>query len=170
MKALNFTTQRLILKPFLSSDISLMQRLDLDPEVVRYLGRGEVKSHDESAKNLTKILNDYQVYGLGLFAIYEKEMQKFLGRSGLIPWIIDDVLTWEIGYSLIREAWGKGYASEAFNALSSWARENLNVPHVISLIHPLNKASIHVAEKAGMKFSRMIQVGDLQLAVYKLDF
>jgi RimJ/RimL family protein N-acetyltransferase len=170
MRVTSFATDRLVLRPFKDDDVLLMQRLDSDGEVVRYLGNGQIKSSEESAKNLVKILKDYQTYGLGLFAVYEKGTQQFVGRSGLIPWLIDGVLTWEIGYSLIRDAWGKGYASELAQTLAKWAPANLGVSHVISLIHPQNRASIHVAKKIGMSFSKTIRLGELELAVYRLGF
>lgn len=170
MRISAITTERMTLRPFRDSDTELMQQLDFDSEVVRYLGHGKIKSPDESAANLAKILKDYKTYGLGLFAVYDNRTQRFIGRSGLIPWTIDGALTWEIGYSLVRGAWGQGYATELARTFSKWARDNLNVSHVVSLIHPLNRASIHVAEKVGMHFSKTTQIGDLTLSIYRLDF
>jgi RimJ/RimL family protein N-acetyltransferase len=163
-------TPRLLLRPFSDSEVVLMQQLDLDVEVVRYLGHGKIKSLEESEKNLMKIQNDYKLYGLGLFAAFEKSSGHFVGRCGLIPWILDDILIWEIGYSFKRSAWGKGFATEASQSLSDWAEANLNVPFVISLIHPYNHASKHVAEKIGMKWWKEISINDLNLVAYRKEF
>lgn len=144
--------------------------LDLDLDVVKYLGHGKIKSSEETSENLNKILNDYKEYRLGLFSVRSIETHEFLGRSGLIPWIKDDSLTCEIGYSLVKSAWGKGYATEVAKFLASWARENLNVPHVVSYINPLNADSIKAAEKVGMKCLGPITLGNLQLSAYMLQF
>lgn len=169
MITLRIETERLVLKPFRSGDADLMRLLDSDAEVVRFLGYGRIRSEEESEQNLQKILKDYEVYGLGLFAIHEKASGRFLGRSGLIPWILENTLTWEIGYSLRRDAWGQGYAYEAARNIADWARNNLNVPYVISLIHPDNKASIRVAEKLGMKFHKQFQFVGLELSMFRLE-
>ena len=155
------------MRPFKIDDVELMQQLDADPEVVRYLGDGLVRSPDKSRANLQKILNDYREHGLGLFAVYDKQ-NEFVGRSGLIPWVFEEALTWEIGYSFKQQAWGKGYATEVARALANWARENLDVPHVISLIHPQNAASIHVARKTGMEFWKNTKIQNLELSVFQL--
>lgn len=163
-------TDRLLLIPFRDDDVDLMQVLDADPEVVRFLGHGKVKTWEESAASLAKILNDYETYGLGLFAVYEKDTQEFVGRAGLIPWIVEGTLLWEIGYSLQRASWGKGYASEAAYALAVWARSHLDVPEVLSFIQPENKNSIRVAEKIGMKLWKPIQLGEFKVSAYRLLF
>lgn len=170
MKNKSFTSERLALRPFTANDVQVMQMLDLDEEVVRYLGTGRKRTREETASNLSKILRDYEIYGLGLFAVHNKNTQEFIGRSGLIPWVIDDNLVWEVGYSFIRQEWGKGYASESARMLANWAHQNLAVNSVISLIHPLNTASIHVAEKMGMRFLKQREINDVALSVYQLDF
>ena len=170
MIASSFVSDRLLLKPFNDADVELMQKLDSDEQVVRFLGNGKIKTYEESKKNLSKILTDYQIYGLGLFAAYRKDNHDFIGRSGLIPWILDDTLVWEIGYSFIRDVWGKGFATEAARMLVGRARDNLHVTHVVSIIHPHNAASIHIAQKIGMNYSRTLKIGDQMLSVYRLDF
>jgi RimJ/RimL family protein N-acetyltransferase len=163
------TTERLILRPFLAHEVTLMQELDLDEDVVRFLGHGKVKTLDESAKNLEKIQNDYKLYGLGLFAVIETATGSFVGRSGLIPWVMDDTLIWEIGYSFKKSAWGKGFATEAASHLSTWAKTNLNISFVVSFIHPMNISSIHVASKIGMYRWKEITVNGLNLVAYRKD-
>ncbi len=170
MQFFQLNTGRLILRQFSPTDLPLMRRLDTDPEVVMFLGHGKVKTLDESEKNLGKIQDDYRRYGLGLFAAFDKDTDQFMGRCGLIPWTLNGILTWEIGYSFLRSAWGRGFATEAATQLARWAQENLEVPYVVSLIHPLNTASIHVAEKIGMTRWKEITVSGLDLVAYQKRF
>ena len=44
----------------------------------------------------------------------------------------------ELGWTLSREHWGHGYATEGAYAVREWARDELGMGHLISLIHPDN--------------------------------
>ena len=54
-----------------------------------------------------------------------------------------------IGWTLRQTFWGRGYAAEAARAALRVAFLEMDRPHVISLIHPDNAASIRVAERIG---------------------
>ena len=60
----------------------------------------------------------------------------------------------EIGYRLHPNYLNKGLATEAAQAVRDHAFRDLNLPRVISLIHPENAASRRVAEKMRMQFER----------------
>ena len=55
----------------------------------------------------------------------------------------------EVGWTVAREHWGKGYAPEAARAACAWAHDELGARHIVSLIAPSNAQSIRVAEKLG---------------------
>jgi RimJ/RimL family protein N-acetyltransferase len=55
----------------------------------------------------------------------------------------------EIGWTVARAHWGKGYAAEAARAAVEWAHDQLGAGHIVSLIDPGNEQSIRVAEKLG---------------------
>lgn len=163
-----FETQRLRLRPFKEDDFSFLRELDTDPEVVRYLGQGKVRSEEESRKNFSRLFDDYEKYGLGLYVVEDRQSGEKLGRSGLIPWTIDGQLYWEIGYTFKPSAWGKGYASECSQFLAKWAQEHTYLSFVVSFIHPENKNSIHVAEKYGARFWKEISLNGTKALVYHL--
>jgi len=56
-----------------------------------------------------------------------------------------------IGYCLNRGFWGKGYATEAANALVDFGFDRLNLHRIFATCDPANVASAHVLEKVGMK-------------------
>ncbi len=167
-----FETQRLIMRPLVESDFEHMRKLETEESVVKYLGNGEIRTEEETRYYLNKHLNDYRKYGLGLYAVEEKESNIFIGRSGLIPWVLDKVNKplWEIGYTLRKESWGKGYATELASHLKSWAESNLDTDFVVSLIHPENKASINVAKKIGMDFWKKIKINNYECDGYRIKF
>jgi ribosomal-protein-alanine N-acetyltransferase len=145
-----FTTERLTLKPLTASDFGAMRSLDTNPEVVRYLGHGNVRTEIETQKNLQKIFSDYQTHGLGLYGVWETESNTFIGRSGLIPWNFEGLLVWEVGYSFLPKYWDQGYATECASFLCDWFLHHTDLSFVVSFIHPENLHSIHVAQKVGM--------------------
>jgi RimJ/RimL family protein N-acetyltransferase len=67
---------------------------------------------------------------------------------------LDGELELEIGWTIVRELWGQGYATEAALACRDHALGELGRDRVISLIAPENAASIRVAEKIGETLER----------------
>ena len=147
-----FETERLVLRPFGADEMHLMRELDTDPEVVRYLGHGRVRSEDETRQNFDKIQGDYAKYGLGLYAAHLRATGEFVGRTGIIPWMLEEGLTWEVGYSFAKKFWGQGLATEAAKFLSQWGLANIQADYLVSLIKADNVNSVRVARKAGLEF------------------
>ena len=75
----------------------------------------------------------------------------------------------ELGWTLGREFWGKGYATEGARRALKYAFAELHRDHVISLIQPENKASIRVAERLGEKLEGQTEVFDHEVLIYGLD-
>jgi [ribosomal protein S5]-alanine N-acetyltransferase len=59
--------------------------------------------------------------------------------------------TVQLGYSLYREFEGRGFASEAVQALVKWTFGQPGIRKIIATIPPWHPRSMRVAEKAGMK-------------------
>jgi RimJ/RimL family protein N-acetyltransferase len=55
----------------------------------------------------------------------------------------------ELGWALIREHWGRGYATDAAAAIRDWAHECRSIDRLVSLIAPDNVRSQRVAERLG---------------------
>ena len=75
-----------------------------------------------------------------------------------------------IGYILGRDAWGKGYATEAGEACIQYLFKNYPAQKVIAEIRPENQASVRVAERLGMKkenqFIKMVNGKQMPHAIY----
>jgi RimJ/RimL family protein N-acetyltransferase len=163
------TTRRLSFRPFEMDDFEKMRSLDTDREVVRYLGHGRVRDAEETRHNMEKISADYAQYGMGLYAAELAVGGEFVGRTGLIPWVLENDLVWEVGYTLSKKFWGQGFATEAASFWKGKGFELLPVPFLVSLIHPQNQASIHVAEKIGMRLWKHSELNGYPLAVFRID-
>jgi RimJ/RimL family protein N-acetyltransferase len=79
---------------------------------------------------------------------------QLIGYCGFLHWHLDGIDEIKIGYRLHPDYWNKGVATEAARAVRNHAFANLNLPRVISLIHPDNLPSRRVAAKIGMKPER----------------
>lgn len=160
-------TERLLLRPFNQSDLEPFAKMNGDPQVVAFLGNGQPIDRNESWRLMAWLLGHWQLRGYGSWAVEEKTTESFVGRIGLFypegwPGI-------EISYVLARSFWGKGYATEGGKVAMTYAFEELNLPHLISLIHPYNRASIRVAERLGEAFERQLDFNGKILLVYGRD-
>jgi RimJ/RimL family protein N-acetyltransferase len=106
--------------------------------------------------------------GLGYWSIRERSApERFIGWVLLIPdhGAGPDV---EIGWRLIRSAWGRGIASEAARALVAHAFGTVRLPRVIADIAADNDASLSVARKLGMKWVGYETSDDMRYERYRL--
>jgi len=74
------------------------------------------------------------------------------------PWQPLDWPGTEVGWSIRRESWGKGYAPEAAVASIDWAFNALGWEEVIHTIDAANENSRIVARKLG---STLLRMGEL---------
>ena len=158
-------TSRLILRQFTEDDVDNLLALDSDADVMRFINGGVASSRKAiTRKFLPDVLSYYCEYdNLGFWAIVEKSSQEFLGWVVLRPesrFRIAKLLdvaepdAMELGYRLRKVSWGKGYATEASQALIDKALTQWNVKKIIAWALPENKASIRVMEKLGMKLQQ----------------
>lgn len=101
---------------------------------------------------INRQIERYGDHGFGHIAAFRKSDQKFIGMCGLVPRDIEGENEMEIGYALIQDFHGKGYATEMAVTMLDWCIQNLDYPRYISMIHPENERSKEVAKRNGMKF------------------
>lgn len=106
-------------------------------------------SRDAALARLRQLEQEWIDRGHGVFAVLDRETGAFLGRVGLHYWPQFDET--EVGWILKREAWGRGYATEAARACVDFGFATLDVPYLTAMIAPANKASLRVAARLGME-------------------
>ncbi len=159
-------TARLRLRQFREDDLDAYARITSDAEVMRYVGGGPL-SRDEAWRSLGYILGHWKIRGFGLWAAEEKATGALIGRIGLYrpegwPGL-------EVGWLVERSRWGRGLAGEGGAAALDHAFLRLEARRLISVIEPLNSASIRVAEKLGERFEKRMQLQGKQVAIYSID-
>jgi RimJ/RimL family protein N-acetyltransferase len=166
MDEVTLQTERLILRMWRKEDFEPYARMSADPEVMRYLG-GKPYSRMEAWRHMAYLIGHWQLLGYGQWAVEEKHTGDFLGRIGFfnpVGWP-----AFEIGWTLGRQYWGKGYATEGARRALEYAFKELDKDHVISLIHPQNQGSIRVAERLGEKPEGETEVLGIPVIIYGID-
>ena len=147
-------TKRLLLRRLMIEDLDDLWALYCDPEITRYIPDAP-RSRAEAKEELEWHMNGHPRFPeLGLWATIHKESGKFIGRCGLLPWTINGQNEVEVAYTIAREYWGQGLASEAAQAILNYGFARLNLSRLISVIDSENVASQKVAEKIGMTFEK----------------
>jgi RimJ/RimL family protein N-acetyltransferase len=142
-------TARLRLRPFTPRDREAIHAVYADPAVMRFVGNGAHRSLEETDSAL-RIYGDVLARrGYSFLAVCERDGGALIGDGGLFP-LGGQGPDVELGYTLARAAWGKGYATELGRALVDHAFGVLGVPRVVAQVEPENAASRHVLEKLGM--------------------
>lgn len=149
-------TERLVLRRFTADDVDLLVALDADPVVVRYVTGGAPTSREEIEREwLPAFLAAYERGdGYGFWAAEEKPSRAFVGWFHLRPATGAPRDEPELGYRLVRSAWGRGLASEGAGALVDHAFTDLRARRVVAECMPVHTASRRVMEKAGLRLVR----------------
>jgi len=166
MSEITLETERLLLRWFRESDFSDYQVMSSDPEVMQFLG-GQPQTELEAWKSMAAYIGHWHFRGYGVWAVEEKSSGRMIGRIGFM-----NPAGWpgfELGWSLRRESWGKGYATEGAQRALRHAFTELNRDHVISLIAPDNVNSIRVAERLGEKVEGETELMGRTVLIYGID-
>ena len=145
-------TKRLILRKIdPARDFDAWARLMADAQTVKYIG-GQVMDRALAWRQMAAVIGHWEIRGYGFFSVEEKATGQWVGRVG--PWNPEGWPEPEIGWTISRDHWGKGYASEAARASLKFAFDVLGWERVIHVILKGNERSIAVAERLGSKFLR----------------
>jgi ribosomal-protein-alanine N-acetyltransferase len=143
-------TERLRIRPFTLDDAEAMYRVWGDPEVMRYIPREPAKSVDEIRERLERTLATPRERGMGVWAITRRDDDAAIGVAALVA-VEGKGPEIEVAYHLARDAWGKGYATEAAAACVRYGFDEIGLERITGLTFPANIASQRVLEKIGMK-------------------
>ena len=143
-------TPRLKIREFRADDFDAIYAIDSDPQVCRF--EPSVLTADQVAYRLEGALEWAQESPRTMYklAITIPPDDRVYGRLSLRASLHSD-RTWEIGWTLHPQIWGKGYATEGARALLGYAFTQLNAHRVVAFCHAENIASGRVMEKIGMQ-------------------
>lgn len=162
-------TERLITRHLTEADVPQWAEFFNDPEAIEFFPMYHNRPPEESAKEwIQRQLTRYAKKEYGMQALIDKQTNDLIGHCGLIAKVIDGIPELEVGYSIMKPYWGRGYAVEAARLFIDFAFEHKLVESVISTISPGNLKSIRVAEKNGLTLEKITIWQDIELCVYRL--
>lgn len=124
-----------------------------DPDVAKYLSWPVHASLDQTRAFLAFSDREWSKWPAGPYLVFLRGDGRLIGGTGLAFERPDRVAT---GYVLAKDAWGKGYATEALQAMVDVARA-IGVDRLYALCHVDHRSSAHVLEKCGFRRARLLR-------------
>lgn len=170
-------TPRLILHQWRDGDADALAAMNADPEVMRYFPK--VLDRAGSDAMLGRVREKWRADGFS-FAAVEVKWGGFIGfaglnRSSFPPHLAPCI---EVGWRLVRHAWGQGYATEAARASLAHGFGAMGLAEVVAFAVGANRRSRAVMERLGMTYNPDYDFDDLDepvgspirsLVVYRLS-
>lgn len=144
-------TPRIRFSPVAPDDFDFIHRLQNDPVIMRY-----IRPPEPDPEVIQKRIAMYLEYaennpGLGVFISRWKETGQPVGNCVVRHVDYQPGNDLEVGYLLIQEYWGQGLATEITRTLAQYAFDQFDVPKVVAVTDPDNKASQNVLLKCGFR-------------------
>lgn len=145
-------TDRLIIRNWLPRDADLFFRINSDPQVMAFFPfRRDRAATDEMLEQVRRKIDRK---GYGFMAVECRESGACLGFVGLQESDVEPALpaeSFEIGWRLAPEFWGKGYASEAAREMLRFGFQDLQRNEIVSFAVWNNDRSTAVMRRLGMR-------------------
>jgi ribosomal-protein-alanine N-acetyltransferase len=148
-------TERLRLRPVTVDDTALMLAVWNDPAFIENVADRGIRTVEQAREAIKagaqKLFDDY---GYGPYCMSLKSGGAMIGICGIFKREnIDDP---DIGFGVLPDFCGKGYAGEAAQAVVEYAHNTLGISVLTAIVSPTNAASIGLIEKLGLTFERMV--------------
>lgn len=141
-----FTTPNFTVRQFTNADKEAFYLINSNPEVMRYIR--PVKDKAACDAFLAQQLQEYiDKPKLGRWYVGEKETDRLIGMFSILP--MQGNIDYHIGYALLPDEWGKGYATELLKAGVAYFFNNFSNQQLFAITQPENIASEKVLAKVG---------------------
>ena len=144
---LQILTPRLQLRVPRIDDLDPWAAMMADEETARFIGG--VMPRAVTWRTMMAMIGAWHATGISMFSIIERETGSWVGRLG--PWMPEGWPGPEVGWAIVRDRWGRGYATEGSAAAIDWAFDHLGWDRVIHSISPDNASSQAVACRLGSR-------------------
>jgi RimJ/RimL family protein N-acetyltransferase len=159
-------TPRLRLRMLQAEDFDEYAAIHSDIDVTRFTTRVPL-TREEAWKHMAPVVGHWHLRGYGMWGVEEIATKKLVGRVGYhCP---EGWPEYELGWTIGREFWGKGFATEAARAALEYGFDVMRRDHIISLIDPDNGRSIAVAERLGQTLEGEREIAGYRLLVYGIS-
>jgi len=158
------STDRLLINRITLDDADFILKLMNDKDWIKNIGDRGIRTIEEAKEYIhTRFLKTYNEAGFGFYSLILKDTQQIIGIAGLVDREgIDDI---DIGYGMLPEFRGKGYAFEATKAVFEYGYKDLKLDKIVAIVNPDNPGSIKLLSKLGLKFEKMIRLPDEEIDI-----
>jgi len=159
-------TNRLTIREYLPDELETYLNHFTDEEVALYIPK---RSREERISIFNNAFIQYQAIKTnGMWGMFNKS-NEFIGGCLLRPFHGDSTL-FEIGYSINRQLWGQGLATEMVEALVAYGFTTPDITAIVAVTELPNTASQRILEKAGfIRGENIFEEDGLELAFFRLS-
>jgi RimJ/RimL family protein N-acetyltransferase len=168
-------TSRLRLEPFTEGHLAGLNRMNSDPEVMRYLAAGRPETLEETRAVIERVMKRWAEVGYSWWALIERDTDDLIGAGAIqnlrreATSLPDLACPLEIGWRLRRDRWGRGLAVEAARAMGDFAFQTLHAPELLAVCDPANTASANVMKRLGMQELGIQRWYGKELLTYRIE-
>lgn len=153
-QAMYINTERLILREYSNEDFPLFRSVYTNEEIMKYAYVNVYNKEDDIRSYFDKVLVDYtrnENRNAYEYAVIERNTGKYIGSADIDVQIKNQYGGFgEIGYFLLKQFWGKGFATEIASALITFCFRELKFHKVCASCNTLNINSENILKKVGM--------------------
>jgi ribosomal-protein-alanine N-acetyltransferase len=144
MIPLPIETDRLVVRPWSDDDVPYLETMFGDPEVMRYITLRQRTISEMLAEYRAR----YDALGLSFWALCEKQ-GPIVGEVGFALNDLEGCP--EVGWALVRHAWGHGYATEGTRACIDACFAFTDHERIVAMVDTRNERSLRTAGRLGMR-------------------
>lgn len=154
---LELKTARLSIRPFTLDDAAFILRLLNEPSFIENIADKGVRDLEGARSYLRDgPLASYARHGFGLWRVGLAGAGTPIGMAGVLKRdYLDDI---DIGYALLPEFCGAGYALEATSAVLTYARSRVGARRVVAIVADHNERSIKLLHKLGFEDEGTVRI------------
>ncbi|WP_419869289.1 GNAT family N-acetyltransferase [Chryseobacterium sp. CT-SW4] len=154
-----FETERLILRPMSLEDASFIFDLYNQAKFIKYIGDRNIRSLSDAEKYIKdRFLPQFEKLGYGNYLITIRETEEKIGGVGIFERAGLDVV--DIGFSLLENFEGKGYAYEAAQKIKEVGMEKFGLKKISAITTKDNISSQKLIQKLGLKYQKNVTLPD----------
>jgi [ribosomal protein S5]-alanine N-acetyltransferase len=148
-------TDRLIVTTLTIAEAPFILELVNSPGWLQFIGDRRIKNIADAENYIINgPMGSYEKYGHGLYLVTLKENAATIGICGIIK--RDTLQHADIGFALLPQYTGKGYAFEAASAVLQYAEKILGLKKIVAITLPANHRSVSLLTKLGLVFEKNI--------------
>lgn len=167
MYAYILETERLLLREYTLEDAPFLLRLVNNPSWLQFIGDRKVYSLQDAEQYLSDSIKKYEQYGFGFGLVSIKESGEPIGSCGLTKRdYLDDI---DIGFALLPEYTGNGYAYEIAEKTLEYALDILGIRRIVAITTMQNEKSIRLLKKIGLSLEKQIRQEEEDLYLFSYE-